>query len=125
MIAADTSSLVVYLTGGTGPDVELLDDAIASKQLLIPPVVITEVMSAPGRSEEVGALLTALPMLELSAGYWERAGILRGRVLAGGFKSRLADALIAQSCIDHDVWLITRDRDFRHFARHGLRVLPA
>ncbi len=31
----------------------------------------------------------------------------------------LADALIAQSCIDHDVRLVTRDADFRHFARLG------
>jgi predicted nucleic acid-binding protein len=35
----------------------------------------------------------------------------------------LGDALIAQSCIDHDVPLITRDTDFRHFAKHcGLKL---
>jgi predicted nucleic acid-binding protein len=27
--------------------------------------------------------------------------------------------LIAQSCIDHDVALITRDADFRHYAAEG------
>ena len=38
-------------------------------------------------------------------------------------KAGLADSLIAQSCLDHDLALITRDRDFRHFARHaGLRL---
>jgi len=31
----------------------------------------------------------------------------------------LADTLIAQSCIDHDVRLVTRDDDFRHFVRLG------
>jgi len=36
--------------------------------------------------------------------------------------SDLADTLIAQICIDHDVPLITRDKDFRHFAKHGLRL---
>jgi predicted nucleic acid-binding protein len=30
--------------------------------------------------------------------------------------ARLADALIAQLCLDHGVHLITRDRDFRAFA---------
>ena len=124
MIAIDTSSLVVYLAGGAGRDVDLVDDAIASKQLAIPPVVLTEVMSAPGRGEEAGALLAGLPTLVPTDGYWERAGLLRSRVLAGGFKARLGDALIAQSCIDHEVALITRDRDFRHFARHGLRIQP-
>lgn len=29
---------------------------------------------------------------------------------------RRADALIAQLCLDHQAWLITRDRDFRAFA---------
>jgi predicted nucleic acid-binding protein len=38
-------------------------------------------------------------------------------------RARLPDALIAQSCIDHDVALITRDRDFRYFAKYcGLRL---
>ena len=31
-------------------------------------------------------------------------------------KARLGDALIAQSCIDQSIPLITRDRDFRAFA---------
>jgi predicted nucleic acid-binding protein len=40
-----------------------------------------------------------------------------------GIRAKTADALIAQSCIDHDVALITRDRDFRHFVRHcGLKL---
>jgi predicted nucleic acid-binding protein len=50
---------------------------------------------------------------------------LRSRVLAAGRRARLADTLIAQSCLDHDVSLVTADRDFRHFAKAGkLRVLP-
>jgi predicted nucleic acid-binding protein len=40
-----------------------------------------------------------------------------------GLKAAVADALIAQSCIDNDVALITRDPDFRHFAKHcGLKL---
>ena len=51
--------------------------------------------------------------------FWERAGLLRAKLAARRSRARLADALIAQSCIDHDVRLITRDSDFRHFARVG------
>ena len=47
----------------------------------------------------------------------ERVGALRADVIAQGRKARLADALIAQSCLDHSVPLITRDADFRNFAR--------
>ncbi|HYX22352.1 MAG TPA: PIN domain-containing protein [Thermoanaerobaculia bacterium] len=64
-------------------------------------------------------------MLEVTEGYWERAGLLRGRVLAGRRRARLADTLIAQACLDHDVPLITRDSDFRNFAqRSELKLLP-
>jgi predicted nucleic acid-binding protein len=38
-------------------------------------------------------------------------------VLATRRKARFGDALIAQSCIDHGVALLTRDRDFVTFAR--------
>jgi hypothetical protein len=41
---------------------------------------------------------------------------LRAKVLAGRRKARLGDALIAQSCVDHAIPLLTRDRDFRTFA---------
>jgi predicted nucleic acid-binding protein len=37
----------------------------------------------------------------------------------------LADTLIAQSCIDHRLPLITADLDFRHFKPLGLIVLTA
>jgi predicted nucleic acid-binding protein len=51
------------------------------------------------------------------------AGALRVRLLRRGLKARIADTLIAQSCIDHDVALLTRDRDFRNFAAQaGLRL---
>jgi predicted nucleic acid-binding protein len=41
---------------------------------------------------------------------------LRAKVLAKRRKARLGDALIAQSCIDRGISLLTRDRDFRAFA---------
>lgn len=34
-----------------------------------------------------------------------------------GLKARLADSLIAASCIENDIALLTLDTDFRHFAR--------
>jgi predicted nucleic acid-binding protein len=37
-------------------------------------------------------------------------------VLARRRKARRGDALVAQSCIDHGIPLITRGRDFRSFA---------
>lgn len=117
MIAVDTSSLIAFLGGSAGADVELIDVALARRQAVLPPVVLTEVLSDPGLDDEVRASLHDLPILEIVDGFWQRAGALRAAVLKTGRKARIADALIAQSCLDHQVPLITRDRDFRHFAR--------
>lgn len=124
MIAVDTSSLIAYLSGERGVDVEATALALEHRQAALPPVVLTEIVSDPALSPDVKALLAELPMLDLLEGYWERAGLLRARILTQGRKARLADALITQSCLDHDVELVTRDRDFIAFARvAGLRLL--
>jgi len=124
MIAIDTSSFVAYLEGGAGKDVEATQIAIENKQAVLPPVVLTELLSGPGLPGHVRALFQQVPLLEVHAGYWERAGILRAQLLTRGHRTRVADSLIAQSCLDHDVALITRDMDFRHFvAVAGLKVM--
>jgi hypothetical protein len=62
-------------------------------------------------------------MLDLAEGYWIRAAATRANLLSRKLRARLPDALIAQACIDNDVALITRDADFRHFAKHcGLKL---
>ena len=117
MIAADTSSLVAFLQGDAGDDVEMIQSALDEHQLVLPPVVLTELLSDPGLPAPVRSLLTALPQLQLEPGYWERAGLLRAKVIKQRRRARTADALIAQSCLDQSVPLVTRDRDFRHFAK--------
>ena len=116
MIAVDTSSWLAFLQGDAGEDVELLDRTLQDRQVLMAPGVVTEVSSDPKLSAEVSQTLSELPLIEVRPGYWQRAGELRARVLAKRRKARLGDALIAQSCIDHGIPLLTRDRDFRAFA---------
>ncbi len=61
--------------------------------------------------------------LETAPGFWERAGETRRIVLSKGFKARVAGALIAQLGLDHNIPLIARDTDFRHFVNLcGLRL---
>jgi len=124
LIAIDTSSLIAYLAGDRAPDTDATDAAMEHNAAALPPVVLTELFSAPNMERVVRETLRGLPLLELTEGYWARAGLLRARLQAHGLKARLADVLIAQSCLDHEVGLITRDRDFRHFVKYaGLRVL--
>jgi hypothetical protein len=122
VIAADTSSMIAFLQGDPGDDVDLIQSALDHQQLALPPVVLTELLSDPGLSRTVRTLLASLPILQIEPGYWQRAGLLRAAVLKRRKKARVADALIAQSCVDQAAPLVTRDRDFRHFA--GAADLP-
>jgi predicted nucleic acid-binding protein len=123
VIAIDTSSLIAYLTGDEGSDVAAVDTALASHQACLPPVVLTELLSDHKLAKNIRALFQELPLLELTDGFWERAGTLRASVLARRHRAKLADTLIAQACIDHGVPLIARDEDFRHFTGAGLTLL--
>jgi predicted nucleic acid-binding protein len=116
MIAVDTSTWIAFLQGDGGQDTDLLDRALQDRQVLMAPVVLTELLSDPKLPTEVSQTLSELPLIEVELGYWQRAGELRARVLAKRRKARLGDALIAQSCIDRGIPLLTRDRDFRAFA---------
>jgi predicted nucleic acid-binding protein len=98
---------------------------LASGEAVFPAVVVTELLSQPGLPEHVSDLIRAVSALDVEPGYWERAGLLRARLLAAGRRARLADTLIAQACLDHDVPLVTDDADFKHFVRVAkLRLLP-
>jgi predicted nucleic acid-binding protein len=123
MIAADTSTWIAFLEGETAADTELLDRALRDRQLLMVPVVLTELLSDPKLPVEVAKTLCDIPAMEIGSGYWHRAGALRARVLAKRRRARLGDALIAQSCIDGGLSLITRDRDFHAFTEAaGLKL---
>lgn len=122
MIAADSSSLRRYFDGKRGFDVNRVARAVEEHDLIVPPVVVAELLSDPALPLHDAEKISALRMLELRAGYWLRSGELRANTLREGHKANLADTLIAQSCIDHDIALITNDADFRHFTRAGLKL---
>jgi len=116
VIAVDTSSWIAFLEGSSGEDVQLLDRALEDRQVVMVPVVLTELLSDANLPSDVAETISEVPLIEVASGYWQRAGALRAKVLAKRGKARLGDALIAQSCIDQGIPLITRDRDFRAFA---------
>jgi predicted nucleic acid-binding protein len=101
-----------------------VDIALAQSQACLPPIVLSEILSDPQLPRRLEEVILQIPVLDLEDGYWERAGRLRARVAGSGRKAKLADTLIAQTCLDHEVPLVTRDRDFRHFVTAGLRLLP-
>jgi len=123
MIAADSSALISFFAGEKSDAVEQVAAAFAGSNICLPPPVLAEMLSDPAARKEMSATVLDFPLLPLLDGYWERAGLARGLLRQRGLKAKLGDALIAQSCIDHDVPLITSDGDFRHFAKYcGLKL---
>lgn len=124
MLCIDTSSMIAFLEGEDGRDVELVDQALADQVGVFAPATVTELLSDPELSTSDRTTITGIPVLTIRNGFWERAGILRSKVLKRGRKAKLADTLIAQSCLDHHIPLVARDRDFQIFKTlAGLRLL--
>jgi predicted nucleic acid-binding protein len=124
VIAADSSTWIAFLEGKSGEDVEVLARALGDRQVVMAPAVLAELLSDPQIPVLAARTLSEVPLIEIEPGYWERAGRLRARVLARNRKARFGDALIAQSCVDGGVFLVTRDRDFRAFVEAaGLKLM--
>ena len=124
MVAIDSSTFIAYIQGDGGSDVALFTAALENREVVLPPAVVSELLSEPNLPAPHRDAILSLPTLEIpDTGYWVRVGAARAALISKGLRARLPDALIAQSCIDHDVALITRDGDFRHFAEHcGLKL---
>ena len=123
MLCLDTSSLIAYLQGDSGADVGLIDQALVDQVGAISPVTVAELLSDPDLSSTLKQTILELPVLQILEGFWERAGLLRAKVIRSGRRVNLADTLIAQSCLDHQATLVTRDRDFKAFVSvSGLRL---
>ena len=120
--AADSSILIAYFNGEKAPDIDLVIHTASEGKLFLPPVVVIEMLSTPNY-HRVWSYLEGMPVLPITDGYWERTAQLRRILISKKLKSHLADALICQSCLDANVSLITRDKDFRHYAKlAGLKL---
>lgn len=119
MLAVDSSSLIAFFSGDTAADTAILHQSLLDARVALPPPVLSEVLCPPNTPPHVQQLLVRLPLLTPIDGYWLRAALLRRKLFEHKHKAKLGDTLIAQSCIDHDIPLLTRDTDFKHFAKHG------
>lgn len=123
MICVDTSSLLALWAGDEGRDTALVERALTDKAAALSPVTVSEVLSAPDLPSFIEERLIGITVLEITVGYWQRAGKLRAQLMRHRYRAKIADTLIAQSCLDHRVPLITRDRDFAAFQKIAGLVL--
>lgn len=115
MIVADSSVLIPWAEGLITDRTDLVQSHLEQRSLFIVPISITELLSARDLRPEIRVVAETLNLLELTEGYWARAGLLRGKCLAAGRRARMADTLIAQACLDANLPLLTDDADFAVF----------
>lgn len=125
MIAADTSVLIDYFQGKNTLQTQKLDELLTYHSLILPPAVLVEILSDSHLPKKFIEKMLELPILEPTVNFWQRAGINQSKLIAKKLKARLADTLIAQSCIDYQTPLITSETDFRHFVKYCGLVLHA
>lgn len=82
MTAADTSTWIAFFEGQSGQDVAMLYSGLQLRQIVMPPAVLTELLSDPELPASIARTLSELPLLDPEPGYWQRAGRLRARALS-------------------------------------------
>jgi hypothetical protein len=118
MTAVDTNVWIAFAAGIENPQTTYLTGLLNLGEVCIPGVVVSELLSDPHVPAGLRRAIGMTPQLDVTPGFWERAGQLRARLRKRGLRPKLPDTLIAQTCLDHDLILLTLDRDFRPFARH-------
>ena len=88
MIAVDSSTLIAFIQGEPGSDVDAFDRGLASGDIMLPPPVITEILSDPSLPAGHRRLIISLPVMELLAGYWARAADTRRAIIAKKLRAR-------------------------------------
>jgi predicted nucleic acid-binding protein len=119
MFCADTSSWIAYLSGEPGTDVEMMDISLRDRLIWMSPVVLAELLSNPLLPQAAEESILAIPVLGIAPGFWQRVGKTRASLIKWKCKPKLADTMIAQVCIDHNIPLHARDTDFRPFAKYA------
>jgi predicted nucleic acid-binding protein len=124
-VVADTSEWVEYLAGRS---TALFEQCLETGAIIVPSMVITELTSGARTREEfmvIEDLLRDLPVHEPTFHHFSRAGDLRRLLREKGLSISPADAQVAQSALDRDAPLLTRDAVFWKIAAHTKLRLAA
>jgi predicted nucleic acid-binding protein len=118
VVVADTSVLIEYVNGREAGAVE---EALTNDQLILPPLVISELVTGGIGLDEgmrIADVLRFARMHETTLRHWIAVGDLRRDLGRHGLKVTIPDAHVTQCVIDLDATLIARDKIFRLIAQH-------
>jgi len=123
VIAVDTCAFSNFLRSVNTSGARLFEEGLREGDIVLPPMVLTELISAKNLSDDDKALVKAIPVITLDESFWLYAGMLRLAAMKRGSKPRTLDTLIAACCLQANTPLITDDSDFRVFKHFGLKLL--
>lgn len=104
------------------PAVVILKESLVSgKTVITTGIVIQELLqgfAGPKDRKRIIERFRALPLLQPDRYTHIAAAELRNKCRRAGVQLGTIDALIAQLCIEHDLALLTTDKDFVYAAKH-------
>lgn len=112
-VVVDTSIWIEFFRGTGAHELEQL---LADGFVVLSPIVVAELFSAPLRRQELRSLSAALediPIHPTPFAHWHSVGRLRANCAKGGFSVSTPDAHVAQCALDIRGHLWTRDAIFR------------
>jgi predicted nucleic acid-binding protein len=119
-IVVDTSVWVEFFRGHSLPR---LEQALSDGDVVLPPIVAAELVSAPLSARERERLedfLRDLPLADTSLAHWFRVGALRAAAAKKGVALSTPDAHIAQVAIDLGGVVWSDDQVFGRLAGKAL-----
>ncbi len=99
----------------------LKESLLSGKTVVTTGIVIQELLqgfAGPKDSKRIIERFQALPLLQPDRHTHIAAAELRNKCRRAGVQLGTIDALIAQLCIEHDLALLTTDKDFVYAAKH-------
>jgi len=117
VLIVDTSCWISYLKGTPNSDLDL---GLKEGRVFLPPLVVSELLSArlkPAEKQQLLSFLKELPLCDTPFEHWVRAGELRYRMATKGFTLSTPDAHIAQCCLDIEGYLLAEDAIFKKLSK--------
>jgi len=115
-VVVDTSAWIEFFAGRP---VAGLEQALAQSAVWATPVIVSELISGVRggkRREALLDLLSDFPLCDFGLEHWVRVGDLRRGLAAKGLSVSTPDAHIAQSALDQEALLLSRDGVFSRIA---------
>ena len=121
---ADTSIWIDYFLGKPGEDLDLFRAGLNEGRVVMAPAVLSELLSSTEMTADVEKALSEMPFAAPAPDFWKKTGNLRRLLAKQGTNATLADCLVVQSCLEHDLPLLTRDKGIKKFgAKAGLTLI--